>query len=89
MPPRLRKAAVAALAKDLDARSARPARARGAPSSTRDPERPAIRRAGPATAARYHCRTCDATFGPWAHAQRHADTVHHGARLELILRGTA
>lgn len=31
---------------------------------------------------RYHCRRCGAYFGPWAPAERHADT-HGGATIEL------
>jgi transposase-like protein len=79
MSPRLRKAATAALARQLDAQAQRAARdaatregagrVRSVPLSSR--------------AARYRCATCGATFTAWATAERHADT-HGGARLDWL-----
>jgi len=76
MPPRMRKAAVAALARDLDKR-ARPKVIRPGRSADRSLPAPSTR-----AGSRYRCETCGATFDPWAAAQRHADT-HGGARISL------
>jgi hypothetical protein len=82
MTPALRRAAVAALARDLDER-ARP-RTSAREAATREgagrmPEAPRSSRAD-----RYRCGTCGAMFTAWAPAERHADT-HGGARLEMVL----
>lgn len=87
MTPALRRAAVAALARDLDERarprtSARVAATReGAGSASAGTARPPSLST---RADRYRCGTCGAMFTAWAPAERHADT-HGGARLEMVL----
>lgn len=72
MPPALRKAAVAALARDLARRQAPP------------PARTTSSRTRSRSTCRYRCARCGALLASWAAAERHGDQTTH-ARYECAL----
>ncbi|HKE66809.1 MAG TPA: hypothetical protein VKB59_19460 [Micromonosporaceae bacterium] len=69
LPPKLRQAAINAIARDELARATRP---------------PAVPRSQPARSGRggrWTCHRCDETFSAYAPAERHVDTEHGAGRI--------
>jgi hypothetical protein len=75
MTPKMRRAALTALARELDrprlARSATPARLTTSPGT------------GPATSHRWRCSVCGLRSTAYAAAERHADAARH-PRIEVL-----